>query len=237
MRGKAYINAIVVIALCFTVNPGTLFAAERTSLVSPAKFVDGEKSLGKLIKYPSVDGDYLTILNCFADVSTFGRMSDTVCSYQDESALVFAKAVERAGKSARLSPAILNGEKKKVWLQFTVIFIKDSDGEEIQVLNNAGENVDKYGSEYIGAQRIVLRKFPDTCSQYNDWFALTRVTITSEGLSKDFELDPSSRLVPKECPDTLRHLMLSSRYIPAFYEGTPVESTYAEPWFARRQLR
>ena len=237
MPGKAHVTAIVVLTLCFTMSPRTPIAAEQSVTVMPAKFVEGEKSLRNLINHPSVDGDYVVILSCFADVSIRGRMSHTVCSYQDESALMFSKAVERAGKRARLSPAILNGEKKKIWLQFTAIFLKDIEGEDIQIFNNVRENVDRYGDEYIGAQRIDWFDFPKTCRQFYDWFALARVNIAVDGSPRDFEWEPSSTNMPNGCEDTLKILMLTSNYIPAFYQGKPVDSTYAEPWFTNRHIR
>lgn len=215
MCGKEHISTLVVLALCVVISSHASSAAEESPSVSPARFVEGKKSLQSLIDFPNVDDDQMVVLPCFANVSTHGRMSDITCSYQEETDRVFSKPVERPARKARLSSAILNGNKRKVRLQFTAIFLRNAENEEIRILNNVRNNVDKYGLEYIGAQRVDSREFPDNCSMNRDWFVLVRITVAADGSPQNFELDPSSRNIPSGCLDTIKSRMLTSKYIAA----------------------
>ncbi len=231
MYGKGPVSALFILTLCASSGWEISAIAEESLSFSPAKFVEGEKSLRNLIRFPKVDRNLMVLLTCYGEVSARGRISRNRCSSAKDPDLVFSRAVETAARGARLSPAMLNGKNKKVWLQFTVIFLKNGETEDVGVYHNIRNNLSKYGLHYIGAQRIALREFPKTCRTNRDWFALGRITIAIDSSPRDFELDPESKNIPLGCHDSIKNRMLTAKYIPAFHQGMPVESIYSEPWF------
>lgn len=200
---------------------------------SPATFVEGKRSLKTLLKFPKVDGDVSVIVICTSIGAANGRIREAKCSAANDPSQKFAIAVNRRAKSARINPATVDGRKEKVDFQFAVVFSRTADEESIDVYVNNQKNLDRFGPDYISAQRYSPYELPDQCKERRLSFLILEVAVvTKEGAVTESQLHVDSVGIAKVCEDALREITRSSRFIPAFYEGSPVESVWVNPWIA-----
>jgi len=205
------------------------FAASFTS----ATFVEGKRSLRSLLKFPKVDGDVLVTVTCTSIGAANGRIREPKCSAANDPSQEFAIAVNRRAKSARIIPATVDGREEKVDFQFTVIFSKTGDAESIDVYVNNQKNLDRFGPDYISAQRYSPYELPDVCKERRAAFLILEVAVVSaEGAVKESDLHVDAVGIPNTCEVQLREITKSSRFIPAYYEGSPVESVWVNPWIS-----
>lgn len=205
------------------------FAATFT----PATFVEGKRSLKTLLKFPKVDGDVSVAVICTSIGTAKGRIREAKCSAANDPSQKFAIAVNRRAKSARINPATVDGRDEQVDFQFTVIFSRTGDAESIDVYVNNQKNLDRFGPDYISAQRYSPYELPDVCKERRASYLILEVAVvTKEGAVTDSQLHVDSVGIAKVCEDALRVITKSSRFIPAFYEGSPVESVWVNPWIA-----
>jgi hypothetical protein len=200
---------------------------------TPATFVEGKHSLNTLLDFPKVDGDVSVAVICTSIGTANGRIREAKCSAANDPSQKFAIAVNRRVKSARINPATVDGREEKVDFQFTVIFSRTGDAESIDVYINNQKNLDRFGPDYISAQRYSPYELPDVCKERRISFLILEVAVvTKEGAVTESDLHVDSAGIPKTCEVRLREITKSSRFIPAFYEGSPVESVWVNPWIA-----
>lgn len=203
------------------------FAASFT----PATFVEGKRSLKTLLTFPKVDGDVSVTVTCTSIGAANGRIREAKCSAANDPSQEFAIAVNRRAKSARINPATVDGREEKVDFQFTVIFSRIGDAESIDVYVNNQKNLDRFGPDYISAQRYSPYELPDVCKERRASFLILEVAVvTVDGAVKESDLHVDSVGIATVCEEALRQITESSRFIPAFYEGSPVESVWVNPW-------
>jgi len=207
----------------------SVFAATFT----PATFVEGKRSLKNLLDFPKIDGDVSVTVSCTSIGTANGRIREAKCSAANDPSQKFAIAVNRRAKSARINPATVDGRKEKVDFQFTVVFSRTAGEESIDVYVNNQKNTDRFGPDYISAQRYSPYELPDVCKERRLSFLILEVAVvTADGAVKESDLHVDSVGIPNTCEVQLREITKSSRFIPAFYEGSPVESVWVNPWIA-----
>lgn len=209
--------------------PSPAFAASFT----PAKFVEGKRSLRTLLKFPRVGGDVSVTVLCTSIGATSGRVREAKCSAVNDPSQKFAIAVNRRAKSARINPATVNGRDEKVDFQFAVVFTRTGDAESIDVYENNRKNLERFGPDYISAQRYSPYELPDQCKERRLAFLILEIAVvTTEGTVKESDLHVDSAGIPNTCEVALREITKSSRFIPAHNAGSPVESVWVNPWIA-----
>ncbi|MCZ6894614.1 MAG: hypothetical protein O7H40_11290 [Gammaproteobacteria bacterium] len=200
---------------------------------SSANFVEGERSLKNLIKFPKVKGDLSIVVNCTSIGSAKGRIRDAKCSATDDPSQKFAIAVSRRSRSARITPAIVDGKNEQVDFQFNVVFIRTGETETIDVYTNNRKNLDRFGPDYISAQRYSPYELPDVCKERRASYLILEIAVvTKEGRVKESDLHVDSIGIAKVCETSLREITRSSRFVPAFHDGLPVESIWVNPLIA-----
>lgn len=200
---------------------------------TPATFVEGKRSLKTLLKFPRIDGDVSVTVTCTSIGAANGRIREAKCSAANDPSQKFAIAVNRRVKSARINPATVDGRAEKVDFQFTVIFSRTGDTESIDVYVNNQKNVDRFGPDYISAQRYSPYELPDACKERRAAFLILEIAVvTAEGTVKESDLHVDEVGIPHTCEVQLREITKSSRFIPAYYEGEPVESVWVNPWIS-----
>ena len=203
---------------------------------TPASFqVEEEKrSFAGLVVFPDISGDVSIMLMCASQVATSGKMTETGCMIRNNGDVAFAKAIQAAAKKARVTPAVINGKKYKVYLQFRVEFIKEGDSKRINVWSNPGdaENIEAYGNEYIAAQRVIGKEAWMKVCPARAQFALTaRAHVSVEGVPSNVSLNYGYGIVPTgNCQQAIIDTILQSPFTPAMADGEPVPSAFVEPF-------
>jgi len=200
---------------------------------TPADFVEGERSLKNLIRFPKVEGDLSIVVNCTSIGTSKGRIQDAKCSAPDDPNQKFAIAVSRRTKSARITPATVAGIAEEVDFQFNVVFTRAGETETIDVYTNNRKNLDRFGPDYISAQRYSPYELPDVCKERRiSYLILEIAVVTKEGLVNESDLHVDTIGIAKACETSLREITRNSRFVPAFHDGLAVESVWVNPWIA-----
>ena len=95
-----------------------------------------------------------------------------------------------------------------------------------------GENVEAYGLEHTAAQRLMGKeRWQKSCPQQNKFIVLARANVNWEGTPSAVSISHMGGLqITQKCEQALIQAVLDSRFIPAFADGEPVPSTFAEPF-------
>lgn len=200
---------------------------------TPATFEEGKRSLKNLLKFPRVDGDVSVTVTCTSIGAANGRIREAKCSAANDPSQKFAISVNRRVKSARIIPATVDGRDEKVDFQFAVVFSRTGDTESINVYVNNQKNLERFGPDYISAQRYSPYELPDACKERRAAFLILEIAVVSaDGVVTESDLRVDEVGIPNTCEVQLREITKSSRFIPAFHEGKPVESVWVNPWIS-----
>ena len=202
----------------------------------PASFGDqgAERWLGSLIKFPEIEGKVSVMLNCISRVQTNGKMRESGCYVENQFDTPFAAAVQKAAKKARMTPAVIDGKKREIYLQFRVEFIQDDDQREILLYLNPAEpeNLQEYGMHHIAAQRTIGKEaWMKVCPQRAGFVIVARAHVSMEGVGSNVSLHHGAGIVPTgPCQQAIIDAILTSDFAPTTVDGVAVPSTFVEPF-------
>lgn len=220
--------ALVAASLTFAVSLS--MADER----EPAATSEDEKALLKVLPFPDIKGDFERAVSCAGIVKTNGKMEGGGCYVVQPGDEVYAQAVAQGLKKARWMPASIDGEKVDVYLQYRVLFVQKGEDRRIGLLLNPGyeENVEAYGAQHVGAQRILTREeWQKVCPNYTRFSVLARAHVSFEGVPSSVSVSEGAGLpISENCREAIAETIRTSIYIPALADGEPVPSTYTEPF-------
>lgn len=200
----------------------------------PADFAHEEtkKRLGNRIEFPEVTGNMSAMIHCFSQIEKGGKMKNTGCFLKENFDAPFVAAITKAAKKSALTPAIIDGEKRKVYLQFRVEFIAEGDDRNIHLYLNPGntENVEAYGYDHIAAQRALGKeRWQDICPQRAQFLLLARAFVGEDGKPQNPSLERLSGIIPTaDCQNAIKETILESSFTPAMADGYPVPSAFVE---------
>lgn len=210
------------------------FAEEGTR---PADFdhPEEDRRMDRLIQFPEVKGDLTVVLNCFSQIERSGKMETTGCYVENNYDQPFADAVTTAAKKARLNPAIIDGETKKVFLQFRAAFEAKGEDRKINFYLNPGyeENVKAYGIDHVAGQRAIGKDEPwmDVCPKRAEFAVWVRAYLGEDGKADNPTIEHADGIMPvAACRDAIGRTILASQYTPALADGEAVPSTFVEPF-------
>jgi len=159
-------------------------------------------------------------------------MKDYGCFSKDEFDRPFAQAIGIAAKKARMNPAVIEGKKREVYVQFRVEFIAEGDERSIDLYLNPGftENLEAYGYDHVAGQRVIgAEPWLGVCPQRSRYSLWARAYLGENGRTDNVTLVYAAGIVPTEaCQNSIKETILSSLYTPALADGVPVPSTYVE---------
>lgn len=214
-----------------------LFAAWSATAAAdrkPARTDTGEDSLAARIEFPELKGDASAVVRCAAAVDSDGKMKDNGCYGESPADQVFIPAINKAARKARMVPASADGRGQKVYFQYRVKFTKKGDEKTITVLENPGvkENVDAYGEDHVAPQRVIGREsWQKECPERAQYLLWLRAHVDPDGTMSNASLTHGGGLMPTpRCQQSILEAIQSSMFFPALQNGTPVQSTYVEPF-------
>ena len=232
---RTFVRCLKLLTIFTLLSMAPIAAADDDVAPSftPANFVEGERSLKNLIRFPKIKGDLSIVVTCTSIGTAKGRIQEAKCSAADDPDQKFAIAVSRRTRSARITPAIVDGKNEQVDFQFNVVFTRIGETETIDVYTNNHKNLDRFGPDYISAQRYSPYELPDVCKERRlSYLILEIAVVTKEGRVKESDLHVDSIGIAKVCETSLREITRRSRFVPAFHDGSPVESVWVNPWIA-----
>ena len=223
-------------------------ATTATSSSTPARFVDGDRSLRNMISFPDIPGDVMVIVYCVATIDRTGFMRENTCFESANVDEVFRDAITKVARSSEVTPAVVSGEPLRTYLWYRVAFVQRDGQNAIGVFPNWGHNAAEYGNDYEGPQRVTRNRYPSACRTPDDvgdtyqtnvlakrdaysFTALSSVTIGTDGKARsDVEVDATDFRGLKRCVDRITDILQHADYIPARHDGKEVEATYMETW-------
>ena len=200
----------------------------------PANFdyKDVDKQLGSRIKFPEVKGDMSTMILCFSQIATSGKMTNTGCYAKDNFDGPFAQSIMKAAKRSRMNPAIINGQERKIYLQFRVEFFAQGEDRDIYFYSNPAyaENLEAYGKDHVAAQRAIGKEnWQGVCPQHAKYLVAVRAFIGEDGRAQSPSIERISGIMPTaDCQNAIKETILQSSYTPAMADGYPVPSAFFE---------
>lgn len=223
--------AVVVLTLLAS-GVGNPVSAETA--FTPGRFGDGEKSLGKLIRFPELRGDTTVAISCIGILTGRGKLDKHSCYRRNPGDETFITEILRGSRKARLVPATYDGRAVDVVFQYRVQFKKEGEELTLQFVANPGyeENVEAYGTGHIAAQRVMAKEnWQKSCPRQAKFLVLARANVDYDGTPGAVTIQPGTGIpITETCRSALEQTMLNSRFIPAFADGESVPSTYLEPF-------
>lgn len=214
----------------FVLSSGLGLAADEAPQFTHARFVEGDRSMQHLIKFPDIDFDAEVTVTCAGHATAKGRLKYARCSSPNDPDLKFTMAVSRRFNASRLTPAMVNGKVEEVDFQFSVVFRKDGESETLDVYPHNMKNVDRLGLDYVGAQRYSVHPWPTRCAGSTRDDLIMEVAIINElGVPRDFDILSASFGISAACREGFTTHLKNGRWIPALYNGEFVESVWANP--------
>lgn len=209
-------------------------SARAAGEFSPAGFdhEESKRRLAERIEFPEVSGDVSAMLTCFSQIDSGGKMEKTGCIVKDSFHATFATEVMKAAKKSRVTPAVIDGKPRPIYLQFRVEFIAKNDERNIILYSNPGyeENINAYGADYVAAQRVIGREpWQGVCPQRAGFVVLARAFVGENGRSESPSVERISGILPApNCQEAIKDTILNSAFTPAMADGYPVPSAYVE---------
>ena len=200
----------------------------------PATFGDPaeERHIIKYFKLPDIKGDYSMMLRCFVVAEKSGKLKDLGCYNSTEAEFAVMKALQKAAKKARVTPASIDGKERKIYLQFRAQFIGEGDKHVAHLYLNPAEpeNIEAYGENHVAAQRVIGKEhWQKVCPTRASWLIFTRSHVSMEGRGSSVDLSHGGGIVPTgPCQQAIIDTLINSEYIPAMIDGDAVPSTFIE---------
>ena len=202
------------------------------SSFTPAIIGDDPQSLYNRLSFPNVDGDWNALVKCTAQVGESGSVRSPSCFDRDETNSPFFPVVMRSARGSRMIPATVDGVNVFVeMVQFSVLFQQRGEQQAIVVYPNHGNNRQFYGDNYIAAQRYGVTQSAG-CNPRTDRYGEINVRMVFS-LDANGEVGEEIEAMDRARPDCLtsfENFIKKSTYIPAYFEGKPVDSVVVE-WF------
>ncbi|NIB39867.1 hypothetical protein HBA55_09740 [Pseudomaricurvus alkylphenolicus] len=209
----------------------TGFAYAESWEFQPAEFKGGYAKWEQRIKFPKSKIEDVVVVRNAAYVSKNG--SAKLYVYVDSSDNVisrrFERAVQRGLRKLKFVPARVNGEKKRVWLRFSVIFDRSSGKEVIKIIPNSLYDIDAHGISYFAPQRYNTPRFPRACRANSFLWIAAKIDNKGRAIKASFVSGRASEECKRQAVDNI----LNSSYIPARQNGEYVTGTYAELYDCR----
>lgn len=219
---KRHCAGLALLALLLVRDP----ASAQDLNVSPAT-LDPAQSLEQYIQFPKGDEDIFVTIPCTANISERGQMRGNQCYFANDRAKPYSFEIFKASTKARMIPATENGKPVSVGLQYSVSFLRKDGVASTKVALNYGQNTAIHGPDYIDAQVIAFAwdSKGQVCLESDVLWP--KVVITAQGQVLDPQL-----VAPKAsptCVSYLKDMLTRARFIPAFKDGRPVDSTLSVP--------
>lgn len=216
------------------VLPILLVTFSASAQTVPASFGDSadERHIIKFFQLPEIRGDYSVMLRCFATIEKKGKMKDVGCFNSTEAEFALMQALQKAAKKARLTPALIDGKPRMIYLQFRAQFVGKGDDHKVALFLNPAEpeNIEEYGEHHVAAQRVIGKEpWQKICPSRASWLIFARAHVDVDGKGSSVDLAHGGGIVPTgPCQQSIIDTIIASEYVPTMVDGEAVPSTFIE---------
>lgn len=207
-------------------------AANAEEAFTPARTGDGEHAMKNQIEFPELRGDTKVAIPCQGVAKRNGKLANHGCFRVNPGDDTFIASVIKASRYSRLVPATYDGKTVDVVFQYIATFVKEGEEQSFRILANPGyeENVEAYGPDHVGAQRLMDKEpWKDECPKRARFVVLARANVDFDGTPGAASVEHMDGIqITARCRDAITQNLLDSRFIPAFADGEAVPSTYVE---------
>ena len=147
-----------------------------------------------------------------------GAIERWSCSTDDPNHWPYTRALERALRSARVSPAVVDNSRRRVVTVFSVLFLRQQERETIVLFQNDMSSRAEHGVGYVAPQIYYLPQASCTCPTNQRYFR--RYVVDEDGTAK-VELPPEL----ERCQTCLNNRVARMRFIPGQVDGRNVQTT------------
>jgi hypothetical protein len=217
----------------------TLFACwalPSTAADSPARLVEGERSIEELVSLPrNLEPGRYTV-HCEAHIMPTGNAPQAFCYPLEEPAPIdLVQAVTKAAARATYVPAVRAGRAVQVYAVLMVLVDTTLAEPMILAVPNNGVEMHKYGLLYTTPQRLLNR--PTYDMPVHEYIArrpaelvMMRFQIDEHGTVSDFNLQNISGA---DAATMRRYEKEASEYkfLPGYHDGRALPMLYVEPRF------
>jgi len=212
---------------CATNDSGGAAHSNSVPTRLPADF---ENALND-VEIPNFAAGSTYVLYCVTDVTRRGRPYHNNCVPDPEhDAPGLRKAIDRAMRRTRLSPAVLDGKTVATELYYRIHIDTGGPAPRIEVYSNWGHSSDRYGTAYAAPQRYEPRRYPPECL----FFSAVAITPIDAGGRVAGEPEIFTRFdrdqPTLDCIDKIKTRLIGGRYIPARHDGEMIAAIHAELW-------
>jgi len=197
-----------------------------------ANFEVNENSLLSRLNFPEIKGTTSVLISCSGVIKKNKKLDQILCYKNQAGDEIYIQEIYRAIKKSRFNPAVINKKTVEVFLQFRVFFKQDKNDRTIKLISNTGyeENVNAYGIDYIGAQRVLGKEeWQKYCPKYNRYRLLSKAHVSPNGIASNANVTPLNGIdINQKCNRSINSTINNSLYIPAYTNDEPVPSTYIE---------
>lgn len=141
----------------------------------------------------------------------------------------FILAIKSAFRRLPVTPASVGEKTVDSWINFSVVFLRATNSVEIYpslLYNDPNELTPLYSAP----QRLLKEHSPRSCNNKIAW-PTVKVDIKGTPVISDSLPENESN-----CERRSRHILEKSDFIPATFDGSPIEALYREP-FSRGLLK
>jgi len=180
-----------------------------------------EKSLINNIKFPKGNDDVKIFMRCETYIAKKGLFIKPFCYNSGEGHEEYTNNMFNGMKNSKAIPAIINGEKAKIWTPFSILFKRTNGHEKITILPNHLNHVKEYGYYYTAPQRYKKRDLSKCTNSLNKTVLFIQ-TISNTGTVENVENNKG------RCTDSIAKTFYDAKYIPAQANNQFVKSTVTE---------
>jgi hypothetical protein len=205
----------------------------------PARFVDGPDSMQGLVQIPSPGRDGIVSVRCEGVLSETGHIrGSSYCQAVGAGLYAYELAAVAVTLKLRVQPARVNGVGRRVWFQYRFEFEQLGEARRVRVYANHGQQIETFGGDYIGPQRIIEgaqdRTVFRTCITRLRFIVQASVTETgqAEAVSVTDYREGSAA-----CRRVALEAVRSSDFLPAVTDGAVVRALYFEPFLGPSSIR
>ncbi len=197
-------------------------AQAQTDGTSPAIFREG-RGLERYIKIPDSPENFSMVVPCRTMVSTDGELENSSCIFSGETAIPYIKAIQVAAIKAKMVPARVDGLRRRVGINYSVAFAKESGATTVKVFLNHGRDAATYGPAYLEPQ---VFEWPSSgvegrCVRPPN-MVWVLVLVGTDGLPIMSRVDVAQ--APEDCEDWALEYVNRWKFIPGTANGKPVDA-------------
>jgi hypothetical protein len=216
VRGTRPWLAIVFSIQVFAFSQTLAQQSEPLTMI-PADMAPGISPWSGLIVFPEGTDDVSVFISCQTSITITGTIGAPGCFSEHPDSFSYIRAIERAARSARADPAVVDNVRREVATVFSVLFLRQNGTETIALFQNDMSSRAEYGVGYVAPQIYYVP--PSWCRCSTSQRHLQKFLVSETG-EASIEAPPGL----ERCQACWNERAAEMRFIPGHVDGRNVEA-------------